>query len=400
MAVRLSCPSCNTEFTRPELPANRRAACPRCGDEFPVRAWQDVPDAAPAAAPATPVQPPPPAPVRRKPVFSRALVLAVVVACVGIGVSYWVARDRGQKAKQAAAAMRPEGAVLPPAELEGLGYLPADTNVAFAVQPGAVVAYARQTNQDPRDVVIQAGVPARVLDTLTRAGLTLGQIDHIAGGTSLGDAVAEIRLTLVLVLRRPLDDPDAFLAALEAKHNPANHEQYGVTFAGLQLLLARPSPTVCVLGFDAKKDFAAVAERHGPGGTHYRADLARRIATQVPADAAAWVATADGQWAEKPAVLMVIDQFLQRKEWLPVLARGRAGIAALVLGERPRLWVIVKCVDEEIAARTRRYFASRVGADPKVQHGGEGDVAFLDLPIDPARISETVRKFLIDAGEK
>jgi hypothetical protein len=398
MAVRLSCPSCNTEFTRGELPANRRAACPRCGDEFPVRAWRDVPDVAPAVV-STPA-PAPPVRARRRPASRLAVVLAVLVACVGLGVSYWVARDRGEKAKQAAAAMRPEGAVLPPAELEGLGYLPADTNVAFAVQPGAIVAYARRANQDPRALVIQAGVPAQVLDTFTRAGLTLGQIDHIAGGTSLGDAVAEIRLTLVLVLRRPLDDPDAFLAALEAKHNPSDHERYGATFAGLPFVLTRPTPTVCVLGFDAQRDLAATAERHGPGGTHFRADLARRIATQVPADAAAWVATSDGQWFEKPAVQLVVGQFLQRKEWLPVMAQGRAGIAALVLGERPRLWVIVKCVDEEIAARTRRYFASRAGADPKVQHGGEGDVAFLDLPIDPARVSETVRRFLSDAGEK
>jgi hypothetical protein len=396
MAVRLSCPSCNTEFTLPELPPNRRAACPRCGDEFPVRAWQDVPDAGPAAASAPP--PVSPAAAQRKSAFPRAVVLALLAAVVCLGAAYWVVRDRGEKAKQAAAAMRPEGAVLPPAELEGLGYLPADTNVAFAVQPGAIVAYARQTNQDPRDLVIQAGVPAQVLDTLTRAGLTLGQIDHIAGGTSLGDAVFEIRLALVLVLRRPLDDPDAFLAALEAKHNPANHEQYGATFAGLPFVLARPSPTVCVLGFDAKKDLAAVTERHGPGGAHFRADLARRIATQVPADAAAWVATADAQWFEKPAVQMVVGQFLQRKEWLPVLAQGRAGIAALTLGERPRLWLIAKCADEEIAASTRRYFAKRTRADPNAQHGGEGDVAFLDLPIDPARLSTTVRQFLIDAG--
>ncbi|WP_439631552.1 hypothetical protein [Gemmata sp.] len=398
MAVRLSCPSCNTEVTLPDLPANRRAACPRCGDEFPVRAWQDV-----AGAPSTPGAAPqvqPPSPAKRKSAFPRAVVLALLAACVGLGVSLWVVRNRGDKAKTNPAALRPEGAVLPPAELEGLGYLPADTNVVFAVQPGAIVAYARQTNQDPRGLVIQAGVPAQVLDSLTAAGLTLGQFDHIAGGTSLGDAAFEIRLALALVLRRPLDDEEAFLAALKAKPQPGEHDRFAVEFARLPLTMARVSPTVYVLGFDAKKDLAAVAERRGPGGTHFTADLARRLATQVPADAAAWVATAGEQWSEKPAVQMVVGQFLQRKEWLPVLAQGRAGIAALTLGERPRLWVIVKCVDPETAGKVRGYFADRAGTDPKVQHGGEGDVAFLDLPMDPARLSATVRQFLADAGER
>src|SRR6266545_3188806 len=37
MSVRLSCPSCNTGFALDAIPADRRAACPRCGDVFPIR---------------------------------------------------------------------------------------------------------------------------------------------------------------------------------------------------------------------------------------------------------------------------------------------------------------------------------------------------------------------------
>src|SRR6476469_5067042 len=39
MAIRLSCQSCNSSFALPELPADRRAACPRCGDIFPIRSF-------------------------------------------------------------------------------------------------------------------------------------------------------------------------------------------------------------------------------------------------------------------------------------------------------------------------------------------------------------------------
>src|SRR5580704_11878664 len=42
MSIRLSCPSCNTSFTLPDLPADRRANCPRCGDQFPIRTFEEV----------------------------------------------------------------------------------------------------------------------------------------------------------------------------------------------------------------------------------------------------------------------------------------------------------------------------------------------------------------------
>src|SRR5436305_1220421 len=53
MSVRLSCPSCNTAFALPAVPADRRATCPRCGDAFPVR-WElaDQPTNAEADPPA------------------------------------------------------------------------------------------------------------------------------------------------------------------------------------------------------------------------------------------------------------------------------------------------------------------------------------------------------------
>src|SRR4051794_4225135 len=56
MSVRLSCPSCNTAFTLPQLPGDRRAACPRCGDVFPVRSFTEekTGDNAAVDAPASP----------------------------------------------------------------------------------------------------------------------------------------------------------------------------------------------------------------------------------------------------------------------------------------------------------------------------------------------------------
>ena len=54
MAFRLSCPSCNTLFALAGLPAERRVACPRCGDVFPVRNWEETDEKSVVATPGAP----------------------------------------------------------------------------------------------------------------------------------------------------------------------------------------------------------------------------------------------------------------------------------------------------------------------------------------------------------
>src|SRR5437868_1184384 len=152
MPVRLSCPSCNTAFTLPELPPDRRATCPRCGDAFAVRTWEDVGPEATAAEPQ-------PAPA--KPAVRRSLT-PFVVARLGLGVE---------------------------------------------------------------------------------------QIDHIAGGTSLGDRDVEFRLTLVVVLRDPLADPDEFLDKIKAQRKVVGgRERFKVQLGQLTATLTVVSPTVLVFG--------------------------------------------------------------------------------------------------------------------------------------------------------
>ena len=74
-------------------------------------------------------------------------------------------------------------------------------------------------------------MPESVFATLDRAGVTLPQIDHLAGGAKLGD-VFELRLALALVLRRPLADEDKFLQSLGAKKSLDGKPRYDATLAG------------------------------------------------------------------------------------------------------------------------------------------------------------------------
>jgi len=323
-----------------------------------------------------------------------------VAILLGIGVALWMTRTRPSEPQANTESPRPEGSVVPPSQLAGLRYLPADTNIAFALQPGGVLAYAARTNQDPRELILKAGIPAKVLDSLTALGLTLQQIDSLVGGTSVANGAFEIRLTLVLTLRTPIADEEEFLRRLKAKNQPGAKGRHDVEFAGLAFTLARVSATVWVFAFDSKKDLDSLDKDYSVGGKQFPQPLADMIAQQVPPEAAAWIATNDERWAEKPGVKLVVEMGMKKPELLPTLSKGRAGMASLSFGDTPRLRLLVKATSNANGQQVRNYFAERAASDAKIQHGGEGESAFFDAPIDPATAFATLQKFLSDTTKK
>jgi hypothetical protein len=398
--VRLSCPSCNTSFALAELPADRRAHCPRCGDVFPLRTFTE--EASANGHPPSAFRPP--ASERRarglwsvQRTIAVALAMGLVGLLAGLGVYY---ANGGFKSKPVP---EPESlpliAATPPTQLVGLGYLPADTNIAFVVQPGPALAYAERLKQDPRELFTKAGIPRQLFDAIAGMGLTLPQIDHLAGGVNADEG----RFTFVLVLRRPPADEDDFLQKLKAKRQPGPKARYDVSLAGipLPLMLARVSPTVWVFGLNAKKEVEAVDRGgYGPGGKHFSQPLAEMIAQRVPPDAAAWLATNDERWAEMSLVQTLLGQMVGKKEALPILAKGRAIVASLSLEDPPRLRLFVKAADEATGQQVREYFAKKATADDKARHGGAGELAFFDVPIEPVATLATLLQFLSDAGQK
>src|SRR5262245_48164937 len=171
--VRLSCPSCNTSFTLPELPADRRATCPRCGDVFPVRSF--------TVGPAVPAEPQTQTagaagPTRRDRArwsVQRAVAVALAMGLVGLlaGVGVYYARGGFRSNPAQEPELTPADVPTPATQLVGLGYLPADTGIAFALQPGPAIAYARRTNQDPRELITKAGIPRQMLEAIDQLGV-------------------------------------------------------------------------------------------------------------------------------------------------------------------------------------------------------------------------------------
>lgn len=397
MAFRLSCPSCNASFTVRELPSDRRADCPRCGDVFPFRTFIEETD--PAASTALPMRP---APAERRTrgrwSVQRTVIIALGMGLVGFvaGFALYYSRGGVRERPQVEAELPPNHAPTAPTRLAGIGYLPADAAIVFTIQPGPALAYAGRQHHDPRELFTRAGIPAPIFDAIASLGLTLPQIDHIAGSTS----VSEVRFAMVLVLRRPPADEDEFLKRLKARRENAAKERYSVEFARLPLTLARVFPTVWVFGFDAKQDLAAVDRGgFGAGGQQFAPPLAEMIGQRVPPESAAWVATTDERWGEQPLVKLAIGQ-LGKPDWLAVLARGRGAMAALALDDPPRLRLFVKLANEPTAEALRAYFARRAAVDDLVRHGGAGEFAFFDTPIDPAKLFDTFQQMLGDTRKK
>src|SRR5688572_11783292 len=96
MPVTLSCPSCNTAFTLPATPPDRRAECPRCHDVFPIRGQESgdggQETGSPSAASPAPFQAP--TSHTRPPGRRRLAAVAGVVAVVAVAA---VVLTRGGK---------------------------------------------------------------------------------------------------------------------------------------------------------------------------------------------------------------------------------------------------------------------------------------------------------------
>jgi hypothetical protein len=306
-----------------------------------------------------------------------------VAVLFGIGAAYSLLRKPDPT--PAPPPPTPAASVVPPAQLHGLAYLPADANVAFAVQTGPILDYARRTNQNPVELLTKAGVPAAALAALGQGGVALPNIDHVAGGAAVPDAdLTQLRLAVALVLNQPIPDEGKFLDALKAKRpaegNPPHH---GVEFAGLPLKLTKKSDTVWLLGW-TEPDLT-------PAGNGL-SDRMRTAATEAfAADTAAWLLTGDADWAAKQSVSLLL-MLGKKQDWQPGLAKVRAVAAGLTFADEPTLRVMAKGATPAARDELRAAFARQTGTT-----GETGGWVFLDAPADRAGGLAALRAVLAPA---
>jgi hypothetical protein len=382
MSVLVSCPYCNAGVALAEVPPSGRAVCPRCGEAFPVRPPADdaprLPDASPNGPPVMPSQPvtgggPPGRSLRSLALLGA--VLGVVVLAVGL---YAVYHSPGGRATAPTEPGVPKpAATVPPAALPGLAYLPAETNVAFAVQPGPLLAYAGRANRTPREALAEAGVPDRVLAALDRLGLRPEQIDHACGGLVVAGDNAFPRAFVALLLTEPPDDPAEFRRRLQATQftAPSGATRYKADLAGLPAEMANPDPRTYLFATDGA-DLDTADQRKGRGSGHLPAGLRESLTKLSPASVA-WAATDADRWADKPAVKLLAAA--RKQPDLPArLAEVRAAAVGVSLEPDLRLTAAVRAADPDAAAKLREQ-ATAAGGE-KVRVGGDGPWVTVEGP--------------------
>ncbi len=370
--MKLSCPYCNHAF---EAAPAARVTCPRCEDAFPVRGgpapvhsiWSRE------AAQAVDL-----AGILKRNLKQAAIILLLFFLVIA-GVVFWKIREQ-QKVVPPDPLPLLSASVTPPLGLRGLGYLPPNCNLVFAVQPGPLLVYAEKTKQDPVELLTKNRVPASALGALAQAGITLQQIDHLVGGFHIPDLNEEPRICLVLVLRTPLADEARFLEQLNAKRSESAN-RFEVKFDNLPMKLSKVSGTTWVFGF-TEKDLV---------GAELSPSCRELIREWVPTDAAMWVAADTARWSEKPILKLL------KKEWLPILAKGRAATVSLSFADEAKLRVAVRCVDTDASDKLFAYFKGKATSERSLASSA-GEWAKLEVVADPKDTITTVKGFLDDAG--
>lgn len=376
MADRVSCPYCNATTELGEVPASGRVSCSRCGEAFPVKhspASGNGQLTGPYPVPSTPAPP-----IARS--FGPLALIGLVLGSVVLGGGlYAILRTKpAPPSDTGTPATGKPPAVFPPSAVPGLQYLPAETNVAFVVQPGPLLTYAERSGTDPQKLLASVGIPDRVTTTLSQLGLTLAEIDHLAGGAVIDDK-SPLRVVISLTLRAPHPDEAAFLKGLKAT-KPADSRIPGhhrVQVAGIPADMVKSGDrtyVVFLVGVEPK-DLEAAAN---PTRTGVPTALKDSLLKLSPASVA-WVATASEAWSEKKAV-SVVAQFLRQPELVKRLAPIRALAAGMSLEPDPKLSVSLRGKDAAAVAELKASLEKSFSEKATVT--ADADWATAEGPVD------------------
>lgn len=376
MADRVSCPYCNATTELGEIPASGRVSCSRCGEAFPVK-----PSLASGNGQLTgpyPAPSPPAPPIARA--FGSLPLIGLVLASVVLGGGlYAILRTKpAPPSDTGTPATGKPPAVFPPAAVPGLQYLPAETNVAFGVQPGPLLTSAERSGSDPQKLLASVGIPDRVAATLAQLGLSLAEIDHLAGGAVIDDK-SPLRVVVALTLRNPHPNEAAFLTALKAtkpvdSRVPGHHR---VQVAGIPADMVKSGDrtyVVFLVGVEPKDLEAAASSTR----TGVPVSLKDSLAKLSPASVA-WVATASEAWSDKKSV-NVVAQFLKQPELVKRLSPLRALAAGMSLEPDPKLSVSLRGKDAAAVAELKATLEKSFGEKASVT--ADADWANAEGPVD------------------
>jgi hypothetical protein len=359
MSVSLTCPFCRSVFTLAEVPAAGRTPCPNCGESVPVSA-----DSTPAADP--PAAAPPAVAASGQPGTSGVVFLSLgLTALIVAGFALWF--FLGPKPPEPFTPL--PNATTPPRAVNGLRYVPKDSQVVVVVQPSALDEYAAARGRTAERVFADLGLPADLFKTFADLGLRPQDIHSLVFAAHVDD----LRATLVLTLRKPPADAARFRGKLNARgRDPA-----GVTLGGLPLVMSEVDDRTFV--FALTEAGLTAARQPTAGYDDLPAGLKESIDRLSPS-AFAWAATDGKEWAKAPQLKLVPAGVLP-PEGVAKLDGVRAVAASLAL--EPNLWLVVsvRVNDSTVAAETADAMRAKL-VDVAGSAGADGEWATASVPLE------------------
>ena len=278
MSVPVTCPFCRTVFALAEVPAARRTPCPNCGESVPVSADAPTTTAAVPPVATTPTAAPP----RTSNVVFLSLGLTALIV-VGFALWFFFAPKPPEPFTQLPTA------TTPPRSINGLKYIPKDSQVVVVIQPSALDEYAVARGRTADAVFADLGLAADLLKPFADLGLRPQDIHSLVFAAHLDD----LRPTLVLTLRTPPADMGQFRDKLKAQgHDPA-----GVELGGFPLVMSEVNDRTFVFALTEKGLTAAATPT--AGYDDLTAGMKESI-DRVSPSAFAWAATDGKEWAKAP----------------------------------------------------------------------------------------------------
>jgi hypothetical protein len=354
-----SCPYCNSQVSPPSgVRSGQRIFCQRCGESF-VYQGPDSEGEAPVTEPA----PPAIAGVPRWSNRAVALtVLGVMFLFATAGLVLALATVQFRRANDYPKTNPDEDLarikITAPANLGGLGYLPADTDIVAAVHVAEALQEpaGRQLLQRfrPGELLVrdQPGLRDVGLNNLQEwTGLSLEDVDHVVLGLNVENRVLP-RLTLVVQTRRSYD-AEKVRGALKANRIADAGKRVLYRFE-LEKIAQKPivwfaAERTLVVALDLD-DLNAVPANPQPGSDHLSPALREVLQLMGPA-APAWLAGHSGDWTRTTLKLLPGWKDSDRE----VLQKVRTFAAWLNLGDGLRLNAAFDCGDAGSAEALERY---------------------------------------------
>ncbi len=398
--TEIHCPCCNASFPAPPgVQVGVRLCCERCGESFVVRQLRQT-SAAPSAAFVRPdgISPTPSSPTtltqearaslsapRR---WSNRAIAGVVLLVMGgmaaTGLTFALltvdqrrANDRGITGKNTRRPplvvdpeTRPPIAVIPPLQLEGLRYLPADTSILAGVRVTEVLDSGPGREALTRPLQIgPLSLPIQSMQSWT--GLRPEQIDHVLFAIRGGKSRWMPQFLLVVRTREPLDFNAVRKQLVNVERWPGSKKEiYRFRLDNgrppfTEGLLSHPDDRTLLLDWQ-QEDLRTLEANPFPKASHLSAALREVMETRMKPAGPIWLAGHAENWKEALPAL----QFLKLdKPEHQLIAALRTFAVWIQLEGKPTWFAALRGADARATKEFRVYLTDRLGLDQSGERG-------------------------------